>query len=458
MESKVNQVPVVSDEAKRLILKTYRARTASSFRAHQQALPVLPGGVSRNIVYHEPYPLFCNAGDGAYVEDLDGNRYLDVLGNYTALVLGHRHPAVLEAVRSQIERGTAWAAATTAEAVLATLLAQRVPSVEQARFTASGTEATMVALRAARAVTGRPLVAKFEGGYHGLHDYAMVSVHPSSDQGEPDADGRPRAIAADGIPTDVRDSVIVLPFNDHERVEAIISSFAPELAAVIVEPVMGVAGVIPPQAGFLQSLRNVTSRHGIILIFDEVMTLRLGWGGAQERFGVVPDITTFGKMIGGGFPVGAVGGSRKLMKIFDPPTPRVLLSGTFHANPVTLAAGIATLQQLTPAVIDHLNRRGEQLVAWLRAESDGLASAAQVTGVGSLFNIHFNRQEINDYRSSSLGDVETLKWLHLALLNEGILIGPRGIGCICAPMGDVDFERFRSATKRAFNIITQGLL
>lgn len=453
MKGKVNPTAVVSEDAKLLIYKTYRARTGASFQAHEQALSVLPGGVSRNIVYHEPYPLFCSAGDGAYVEDLDGNRYLDVLGNYTALVLGHRHPAVLEALRSQLERGTAWAAATASEAVLARLLGERVPSVEQVRFTASGTEATMVALRAARAITGRPLVAKFEGGYHGLHDYAMVSLHPSSDAASGDADGRPRAIAADGIPPAVRDSVVVLPFNDPDRVEAIISSFAPELAAVIVEPVMGVAGVIPPQVGFLQALREVTSRLGILLIFDEVMTFRLGWGGAQERFGVVPDMTTFGKMIGGGLPVGAVGGSRKLMKVFDPPTPRVLLSGTFHANPMTLAAGVATLQQLTPSVIDKLNRRGDDLVAWLLSETAELSRAIQVTSAGSLFNIHFNPQAVNNYRSASLGDVETLKWLHLALLNEGVLIGPRGIGCVCTAMGDVDFERLRSAFRRAFDTL-----
>lgn len=409
---------------------------------------MLPGGVSRNIVHHNPYPLFCARADGAHVQDVDGNTYLDLLGNYTALVLGHRHPAVVEATQRQLERGFAWAAASPAEAGLAGLIIERLPSAQRVRFTASGTEATMSALRAARVFTGRDLVAKFEGGYHGFHDYAMVGLHAPTDRTS-DPYG-PRPYAPDGIPPGVRDSMLLLPFNDPERVEALIDSHAADLAAVIVEPIMGVAGVIQPEQGFLQKLRELTSRHGIVLVFDEVMTFRLSWGGAQNLFDVTPDLTTLGKVIGGGFPVGAVCGRSDVMSVFEPPTPKVLLSGTFHAHPVTLAAGVATLETLTEEAIDDLNAQGDSIASWFRDASKQLQHPVQMTRAGSIFNFHFNGSRIPDYRSARMSDSTATRWLHLALLNEGILIGPRGIGCLSTPVTESHLETFRVAVDNAF--------
>lgn len=423
-------------------------RTPGSRRLHEQSRRLLPGGINRQIAYHQPYPLFAERGEGAWLYDVDGNAYLDALGNFTSLVLGHCHPRIAAAVAEQMVCGTAWAAGSALEHELAALIVERLPSVEQLRFTSSGTEATMMAVRAARAHTGRSLVAKFEGAYHGLHDYAMVSLNTPTNWLAHGAE--PRAFAPPGIPDQVRDTVVVLPFNDLDTVTRIVERHCTELAALLVEPVMGVAGVIPPRQGFLKGLRELTADHGILLVFDEVISFRLAYGGAQEAFGITPDLTALGKIIGGGFPVGAVGGREDVMRVFDPSTgPTVLLSGTYHANPVTLRAGIATLRELTPTTVERLNNHGRLLHDGVTEVLRTAARPVRATGIASLFNIHFTDEDVVDYPSSVRADKELLRWLHLALLVEGVMIAARGMGCLSTPMGEGERNFLLEGLERA---------
>lgn len=441
----------VGASAQAAIVARYEARSPASRQAHARAGAMLPGGVNRNIVHHGPHPLFVERGEGAYLVDLDGNRYLDLVGNYTAMILGHRHPAVSAAVAAQLERGTAWANPSAAESELASRIADRLPSVERVRFTSSGTEAAMMAIRAARAHTGRPLIAKIEGGYHGLYDDALVSVSPPLDAVGPES--APAAIAPAGIRGD---ATLVLPFNRPDDVRALVERHSGQLAALLVEPLLGVAGMIEPESGFLALLRELSDRHGFVLVFDEVISLRVGPGGMQEREGVRPDLTVLGKIVGGGFPIGVVGGAERIMRVFDPNPgagPAVLLSGTFHANPVTLAAGIATLDALTPEALAELNARGDRLRAGLRETLHRAGLTAQVTGVGSLFNVHFTAEPITSYRAAASGDTQLLQWLALALLNEGVMVAPRGLGCLSTPVTDADVDRFLAAVARALDAL-----
>ena len=439
---------LLDERSRAEILAHYRARTGASQRAHERALKSLPAGVNRNIVYQTPYPLFIQAARGAHLIDLDGQRYLDLIGNYTAMILGHCPPAVVEAAQAQVARGTAWAAASPDEAVLAEMILERLGGDGRLRFTASGTEATLMAIRAARAFTRRPLIAKFEGGYHGLNDYAMVSLMPGLDAAGP-AD-HPYSVAAPGVPAAVADTVVVLPFNNPAAVETILRERGKEIAGVIVEPVMGVAGILAPRTGFLEMLRRVTEELGIVLIFDEVISFRLAYGGAQEYFGVRADLTTLGKIIGGGYPMGAVAGRPEVMKMFDPTRAEaVVLSGTFHANPVALAAGIATLKAVTGEVIADLNRRALRLHDDMTRLLQRCRTPLQLHTIGSLFNLHAAAGPVEDYRAAAQGNKELLKWLQLALLNEGVLISPRGMGCLSLPMSDGDLDDFVAVLERS---------
>lgn len=439
---------VCSEENREAILRRYAERTVRSRTAHERASRLLPAGVNRNIVYHGPHPLFIDRGRDAYLIDLDGNEYLDLIANYTSMILGNSAPEVASAARRQLDYGTAWVGASVAEADLAELIVERLPSAKRVRFTTSGTEASMMAIRAARAFTGRPLMAKFEGGYHGQHDYAMVSLAPDLAVAGPAS--HPRAVAPAGIPDGARDSMIILPFNDPAACEAILTEHGADLAGVIVEPVMGVAGTVLPADGFLRHLRDVTRRLGALLIFDEVITFRLGYGGAQALFGVTPDLTVLGKIIGGGYPIGAVAGAGEVMELFNPVRPgAITLSGTFQANPVTLAAGIAAMKRLTPEALEELNALGARLVARLRPLLGQARIPLQVNAIGSLLNLHATAEPVTDHRSSARGDREFLKWLHLALLNEGVLLSPRGMACLSLAMTEADLAHFLAAFRKA---------
>jgi glutamate-1-semialdehyde 2,1-aminomutase len=427
----------------------YTAKTARSRALHEEALAVMPGGNSRTTTFFDPYPFYAARGQGAHIWDADGNDRLDFNGNYTSLILGHAPPDIVKAAQQAIESGLSFPAPTEWEIRLAEMLTRRVPSVKQVRFTNSGTEATMNAVRLARAFTGRPKIAKFEGAYHGTHDWVLVSVTP-----DPKAAGnrrRPKPVPASaGVPPAVLKHTVVLPWNDAEACEQILAAEAANLAAVLVDPLLGIGGVIPPSAGFLQRLREITERHGIVLIFDEVISFRVAWGGAQERFGVRPDLTTFGKIIGGGLAAGAFGGRADLMSFYDPRqgAARISHGGTFNANPATMAAGVATLNALTPEAYARLDALGERLRGGITRLLAGTRRKGQVSGVGSLFCLHWTTEPLTDYRSSRPKDAEQPLRMFVGLLNEGILLTQRGLGACSLAMTDEDVDRFVNALAR----------
>jgi glutamate-1-semialdehyde 2,1-aminomutase len=427
----------------------YAAKTGRSRALYEAALAVMPGGNSRTTTFFDPYPFYIQRGQGAHVEDADGNLRLDLNGNYTSLILGHAPPEVVKAAQEAAAQGLSFPGPTEHEIRLAELLTERIPSVERVRFTNSGTEATMNAVRLARAFTGRPKIAKFEGAFHGTHDWVMVSVTP-----DPKTAGgrkRPKPIPwSAGLPPAVAKHVVVLPWNDAEACEAIIEQEAPNLAALLVDPLLGIGGIIPPAEGFLERLRAVTERHGVLLIFDEVISFRVAAGGAQERFGVRPDLTTLGKIIGGGLAVGAFGGRRDIMDFYDPRRggARISQGGTFNANPVTMAAGLATMNALTPDAYARLDALGERLRGGVTRLLEATRRKGQVTGVGSLFCLHWTIAPITDYRSTRPKEPDAPMRVFLGLLNEGILLTQRGMGAISLAMTEEDVDRFVNALAR----------
>lgn len=435
------------------VLQEYLAKTAKSRALYERARYCLPGGNSRSTIFFNPYPPYVVRGQGCRIWDVDGTERIDFLNNYTSLILGHAHPRVVDAVTRQAQNGTAFASPTELEVRLAEIIGERVPSVERMRFTNSGTEATMFALRAARAFTGREKIAKFEGGFHGTHEHASVSVHPAPDAAGPSQS--PRAVPdGPGIPGRVVEGVVILPFNDPAGVEEVLARHGQEIAAVIAEPVMGAAGIIPPKNGFLGSLREVTRRHGILLILDEIICFRLSYRGAQGYYGLTPDLTTFGKIIGGGLPVGGFGGRADIMEQFDPRRPgRIGHGGTFNANPMTMAAGIATLEALTPEVFDRLEAMAKELAERLRALFGRRNVPGRVTQVGSLFNIHFTRDEVWDFRGAQTFDANFLQRVYLGLLNHGVFLAPRGMACLSTPMGQAELDAFLSAMDAALTAV-----
>jgi glutamate-1-semialdehyde 2,1-aminomutase len=426
----------------------YRRRTSASRRLFTEAREYLPGGDSRSTLFYHPYPAVMDRGEGCWLFDLDGNRLLDLTGNHSSLIHGYGHPSILDAVQRQLRKGTCFPGSTEAQVHLARLLCRRIPSLERVRFANSGTEAAMNATRAARAFTGRAGIAKVEGGYHGTADEFMVSVHPPKADAGPRS--RPNSIAGSrGLAPEAAGHVVVLPFNDPDGAAEVIESARDQLAAVVVEPVLGSAGMIPAEQDYLERLREVTSRHGIVLIFDEVVSVRIAVGGAQEYFGVQPDLTCLGKLIGGGFPLGAFGGRSDIMALFDPSPggPAIPHPGSYNANPIAMVAGAATLELLTPAAIAQLKARGETVRRDLVSAFEGAGVAAQVTGLGSLFAMHLTGQPVRSYRDTMGARADLRHQIFLGLYNEGILIDPRGVGTLSTVIADEEIEQFGVALR-----------
>ena len=429
-------------------LDLYRHNKTKSWRLQRSAAQYLPGGSSRSTSYFDPYPHFIDRGEGHYIYDVDGNRYLDFMINATSLILGHAHPDVVRALQEQAARGVSFSGPTEAQIRLAKILCDRLPSVDTVRFTSSGTEATLNAIRAARGFTGRHKIAKFEGGYLGSHEYASVSVSPSADELNPDG---PTAIPEfPGQPPSVADDVIVLPYNDLEASERNIIAHNDELACVIMEAVASRFGYLPANPDFLRGIRDLTRELGLLLIFDEVQSFRVAPGGAQELLDVVPDITALGKIIGGGMPVGAFGGREDIMALYDPSKGGAAIAhaGTFNANPMTMVAGEVTMSHLTDEVYQRLNSLGEILRKKLRAVFDELEVPAQVTGVASLFGIVFTSEEVTDYRSVVHADQVMKKALFTGMLNEGVLLQSGCAGSLNTLTTESEIDALVDATRR----------
>lgn len=429
-------------------LEEYLHTTSGSRALYEQAARYMPGGTTRTSIFFRPYPLYLDRGAGCRVWDVDGTERLDLISNYTAVILGHAHPAVVGAVQEQIERGSAFGAANALQVELAELLCRRVPSIEQVRFTNSGTEATMFAMRVARAFTGRSKIARIEGGYHGSHDYAQVSTRPELSLAGP-ADCPTPLPDSLGIPSDVVDSAVVLPFNDPEAADRILSRHCDEVAALIVEPILGSGGCIPAARGYLEALRAITRRLDILLIFDEVISFRVAPGGMQELSNVTPDLTALGKLVGGGLPVAAFGGRAEVMRVLDPQTPGSLPhAGSFNGNPLGMAAGLATLKALTPSVYRDLNDKGAWIRTQLRRLFEEHGVPAQITGAASLFNIHFTDRPVRNHRDTRTADPARVRRFVLALLNNGALLSQRCMGALSTAVGTPELEQFLECVDR----------
>ncbi|HTS60479.1 MAG TPA: glutamate-1-semialdehyde 2,1-aminomutase [Candidatus Acidoferrales bacterium] len=380
----------------------------------RRALEKIPGGVNSPVRAFRSVggqPIFVARGEGSHIFDADGNEYIDYVGSWGPLLLGHRHPEILAALERALTTGTSFGAPTGQEIELADAICDAVPSIEMVRLVNSGTEATMSAIRVARGFTGRDLIVKFEGCYHGHVDSLLVKAGSGlATLGIADTQGVPKAFC---------DTTIALPYNSLEALEAAFAAMGNRIAAVIVEPVVGNMGCVPPQPGYLEGLREITERHGALLIFDEVMTgFRVAYGGAQQRYGIRPDLTTLGKVIGGGLPVGAYGGRKDIMSKVAPLGP-VYQAGTLSGNPLAVAAGLAMLRHLKahPEVYERLESMGARLEA---AAPQGVT----VNRVGSMFTFFFNSGPVTDWDSAKKSNTEEFGKYFRKMLDRGVYLAP----------------------------------
>ena len=387
---------------------------------YARALKTIPGGVNSPVRACKSVgsePLFIDRADGCLIYDADGNRFIDYIGSWGPMILGHRHPAVIEAIATVLEKGTSFGAPTELEIELAEMVIDAVASVDVVRMVNSGTEAAMSAIRLARGVTGRDLVIKFDGCYHGHADTLLVAAGSGvATLGIP---GSP------GVPEDIAQHTLSLPFNDIEAVNQVMAEMGRQVACVIIEPVAGNMGLVPPAENYLQSLRDVTAEHGSLLIFDEVMTgFRVAYGGAQSLYDVMPDLSCFGKVIGGGLPVGAYGGKRDIMDQIAPEG-SIYQAGTLSGNPIAMAAGLATLKQLQqPGVYEHLENQSRRLATGLAAAAQQAGIAATVDHVGSMLGMFFTDREVRNFEDAKTCDLTRFSAFYQGMRQQGIYIAP----------------------------------
>ena len=394
--------------------------TQRSERLYDEAKDLIPGGVNSPVRAFRGVggvPRFIDHGAGALIVDVDGNEYIDYVLSWGPLILGHAHPAIVAAINAQAARGTTFGAPTEMESELARLVTAAMPAVEMVRFVSSGTEAAMSALRLARAYTGREKIIKFAGCYHGHYDGLLVQAGSGvATLGLPDSPGVPASVAA---------ATLTAPFNDLAAVEALLKANPEQVAVIALEPVVGNAGFIAPQAGFLEGLRRLADEHGTLLLFDEVMTgFRVAYGGAQARYGVRPDLTCLGKVIGGGLPAAAYGGKREIMELIAPAGP-VYQAGTLSGNPLAMVAGITTLRAIgEPGVFDKLEAEAHRLCAGLAAAAREADIALQTAFAGSMWGLFFAEGPVIDYTSAKTSDTRRYARFFHAMLERGVYLAP----------------------------------
>jgi glutamate-1-semialdehyde 2,1-aminomutase len=424
--------------------------TTKSDELFNRAQQVIPGGVNSPVRAFRAVgrtPLFIREAAGAHITDADGNSYIDYVGSWGPMILGHAHPAVIEAIREAARRGTSYGAPTELEIELASEITSAFPSIERVRLTSSGTEAAMSAIRLARGFTGRDRIVKFEGCYHGHSDSLLVKAGSGlATFGTPDSAG---------VPADFARNTIVVPFNDADALKQTFDEQGSEIACVIIEPVAGNMGCVPPGPGYLAAVREITSRHGSLLIFDEVITgFRLAYGGAQQVYGVKPDLTCLGKIIGGGLPVGAFGGRADVMDRIAPLGP-VYQAGTLSGNPLAVAAGLAMLKLLRDSnPYEELERRSAKLEQGLRDAALEAGVSATVNRVGSMLTAFFTEGPVTDWPSAKQSNTDQYGRFFRAMLEEGVYLAPSQFECAFVSLAHTDelIERAIDAARRAMRV------
>jgi glutamate-1-semialdehyde 2,1-aminomutase len=424
-----------------------------SQRLFEEAKRYLPGGVDSPVRSFKAVggtPLFIEAGKGCKIYDVEGREYIDYVCSWGPLIVGHAHPAIVRALQAAVEKGTSYGAPTEKETALARLIVEAMPSLDLVRFVNSGTEATMVAIRLARGFTGRDKIVKFEGCYHGHADSLLVKAGSGAlTFGVPDSLGVPEALAQD---------TYLLPYNHLDAVVQLLQSKGSEIAAVVVEPIAANMGVVPPRPGFLEGLRELTDRHGVLLIFDEVITgFRMGYGGAQSLYGIKPDLTCLGKIIGGGLPVGAFGGRREIMEQVAP-LGGIYQAGTLSGNPLTMTAGIETLKLLqAPGFYRRLEERGQRLSEGNKEEAERVGLKAQVNQAGSMLTAFFTETPVVDYATAKTSETARYARFFVKMLDAGIHLAPSQFEAafISSEHQAEDVERTVSAVRGSFQALKE---
>ena len=401
--------------------KRYLAKTPTSKEHFERAKSVMPAGVTRHALQSRFYPVVGERGEGAYMYDADGNAYLDMVSGSGATILGPRHDGTIAEVQAQAEHGLGFPVTNSIQIELAELIKQRMPSMELVRFTTSGTEATMFAIRLARAYTGKVKLARNEGSYHGLHDMMMTGAGGALGGTWLGYNDHPLAA---GIPPETRNSIVFARYNDLEYTEKVLRENSDELAAIIVEPFMGTAGGIEADPDYLKGLRTICDELGILLIFDEMVTVAMEYGGAQAYYGVAADLTTTGKMVGGGMPIGVFGGRAEIMRMLEPNQdglPPVMHTGTWNGHPICMQAGVSALRRLTPDMHKHLQQMGDYMRATVRKVAMDMGESFTVTGVAHMSGFHFNPGPIRTRDDALKDDHARMSRFSFSLLSQGYL-------------------------------------
>ena len=423
----------------------------NSKRLFEEACELIPGGVNSPVRAFKAvgdYPVFIERGEGAYLYDVDGNKYVDYICSWGPLLLGHQPEAVSKAVMEALTKGSTYGAPTGIEVEMAKKIVDAVPSVEMVRMVSSGTEATMSALRLARGYTGRNKIVKFEGCYHGHADHLLIKAGSGAlTFGVPSSPGVPESIASE---------TLTAQYNDIDSVKALFAQYPDQIAAVIVEPIAGNMGLVLPKEGFLEGLREVTAEHGALLIFDEVISgFRASFGGAQKVYNIMPDLTCMGKIIGGGLPVGAYGGKKEIMMHVAPVGP-VYQAGTLSGNPLAMAAGMAILDELAkPGVYEEIEAKTKKLVQGLQAAADKAGVKIALNQSASLFTIFFTETPVDSYQAAMTSNTEQFKVFFQAMLNQGFYLPPSQFECwfVSQAHSDEDIENTIKAAEIAFQAV-----
>ena len=429
-----------SQDAAKSITEAFLQRTCGSGEWDTRAKESMPGGDTRAASYYTPYPAYMTRGEGCYLYDYDENQYLDFLNNYTSLIHGHAHPATVSAIQEQAARGTVLGSAAEVTVEHAEMLCSRVPSFDSVRYCNSGTEATLLAMRAARAFTGRDIIIKMDGGYHGSHDYVQLNMQPDTEE-----EGLPRRrLSSRGVPAAALEGMLVAPFNDLDALRDLLRAHAGDIAGIILEPALGAGGGVEPEPGYLQGVRQLADTFEVLLIFDEIMTFRQDVGGFQSTIGVTPDLTSIAKFIGGGLPLAAFGGRKEIMAPFDPTHPMTIPhNGTFNGNNITMAAGLATMKEFGADEVARINALGQRLRNGLNAAFETAGVGIRAVGTGSIIRIHWSNGKIRNARDAVAAQEKALdlpKLLHLEMMNRGIFSAPRCQYAISTPMSEKEID------------------